>query len=80
MGAGWPGNRFGAARTRGSESVVRGTNERGCRVVPGWGAQARASRIYRTITYKRFYSSLYQVYYTSPRYCHYAYFDKLEWL
>ncbi|MBO2008794.1 hypothetical protein J4E00_07000 [Siccationidurans soli] len=29
MGAGWPNKRLGAARTAGSESVARGTNERG---------------------------------------------------
>ena len=34
MGAGWPGKRLGAARTAGSASGVRGTNEWGCWVVP----------------------------------------------
>ena len=37
VGAGWPSSRLGAARPAGSESVVRGTNERG-----GW---ARSQRV-----------------------------------
>ena len=35
VGVGCASKRFGAARTFGSESVVRGLNERGCWVVPG---------------------------------------------
>ena len=41
VGAGWPSKRLGAARTAGSESVVRGTNERGGWVVPGGPAAVR---------------------------------------
>ncbi|NRT18686.1 hypothetical protein HNP98_001507 [Hymenobacter sp. 9A] len=44
--AGWPSKRLGAARTAGSESAVRGTNERGCwaRRQWAWGTRRRRQR------------------------------------
>jgi hypothetical protein len=43
-GAGWPGKRLGAARTAGSESVVRGANERGCWARRPWAWSTRRMR------------------------------------
>ena len=41
---GWPSKRLGAARTVGLESVVRGTNERGCWVEPECPQARRSQR------------------------------------
>ena len=44
VGAGWPSKRLGAAHRAGSESVVRGTKERGCWARKPWVASARRMR------------------------------------
>ena len=44
VGPGWPSKRLSAARTAGSESVVRGTNERGCWACKPWAYSTRRMR------------------------------------